>query len=461
MPCQLAGKIDWCLDGSCFSIQDSIVAMHKMDRLLRSTFISLVFFLSACSVSPLPAPLETPTLEPTLVATGTPTPTPVVLQGTISIWHSWQDAQLPALLKGLSAFQAAYPGVQFDVTYVPSVDLLSSFEQAMQDGDGPTLLIAPADWGPSLYDKGMIADLSSLAEANLLNTLNPAAVGEGRYHEKQIGLPLDISGVVLYRNKTIIPQAPTTFDELVSLATAANQGETVGAMLDRSFFYSGGHLVGLGGKWMLQDGSPAFDDEKGLAWIQLLRSFEKAGPVDYGTNNDTQLFAEGRVGMIVETTGKREDLAQAVGIDNLSIDPWPLYGSGSLSGFVQAENIYLTPRALQEEPMISLKFAQYMLTPETQPALAEVKLIPSISPSQLQAAGSQALPADPLVSAAMQALSGGASYPVSPVISSYTSQLDIALQSILSNETSPADALEKAAESIRQDLAGLNATPTP
>lgn len=430
--------------------------MPKMDRLLRSILLCLALVLTACSVSPTQAPLDTPTQAPTLAATDTPAPTPLVLQGTISIWHSFQDAQLPALLKGISAFQTAYPGVQFDVTYVPSLDLRSSFEQAMQDGGGPTILIAPADWGPGLYDKAMVVDLSSLANASILNTLNPAAVGEGRYRTKQIGLPLDISGVVLYRNRKIVPRAPTTFDELVTLATAANQGETVGAMLDRSFFYSGGHLVGLGGKWMNPDGSPAFNDEKGIAWVQLLRDFEKAGPVDYGSDNDLQLFKEGRIGMIVEATGKRDDLAQAVGVENLSIDPWPLFGSGSLSGFIQAENIYLTPRALQEDPKISLKFAHFLLTPETQPALAEVKLIPSINPSQLQLVGS-----DPLVSAAMQALSGGASYPLSPAVSVYTSQMDIALQSIFSGESAPADALAKAAEAVRQELAGLNATATP
>jgi maltose-binding protein MalE len=435
--------------------------MRIITRIIQSAMICLALALTACSASPTFGPLDTPTPEPMPIDTNTPTPTPVEVQGTISIWHSWPDARLPALLRRLSAFQAAYPGIQFDVTYVPSVDLRNSFEQALQEGDGPTLLIGPADWGPELYDKGMIADLSATADPNVLNTLNLAAVGEGRYKDKQIGLPLDISGVVLYRNKNIIPQAPATFDELITLAKAANQGEIVGAFLDRALFYSGGHLAGLGGKLMQPDGSPAFNDEKGLSWIQLLKDFEQAGPTDYGTENDVQLFKEGRVGFLIDTTEKRDDLAQAIGPENLAIDPWPLYGSGSLSGFVQAENIYLTPRAMGEDQLISLKFAQYLLTSESQPALSEVKLIPSINPSQLNAAGSQALPADPLIAEAMQALSGGTSYPIGPEMPVFSGQLDIALQSIFSGEATPADALNKAAESIRLSLAESNATETP
>ena len=92
----------------------------------------------------------------------TPTLTPSLPTGTVSIWHSLQDDELPALLRPIEAFRKANPGVQFDVTYVPSIDLRTAYEQAALQGKAPTVLIGDAAWGPGFYDQGLVADLSSL-----------------------------------------------------------------------------------------------------------------------------------------------------------------------------------------------------------------------------------------------------------------------------------------------------------
>ncbi len=84
----------------------------------------------------------------------TPTLTPPLPTGTVSIWHSLQDDELPALLRPIEDFRKANPGVQFDVTYVPSLDLRAAYEQAALQGKAPTVLIGAAEWGPSLLRPG-------------------------------------------------------------------------------------------------------------------------------------------------------------------------------------------------------------------------------------------------------------------------------------------------------------------
>lgn len=433
--------------------------MHIKPRVL---LILLGFFclaLPGCSqIAPEGAPVAsaTPTSHGLLLIT--PTLTPSLPTGTVSIWHSLQDDELPALLRPIDDFRKANPGVQFDVTYIPSLDLRAAYEQAALQGRAPTVLVGAADWGPSLYDQGLVADLSSLAPQDLLDRLNPAGVETGRYKDALLGLPLYLEGVVLFRNGAIAPIGPATFDELVTFAQSATEGGAVGAILDRGFAYSGAHLNGLGGKWINPDGTPAFNDENGLEWVALLGAFEQVGPVEYQSDNDLQLFKEGRVGMITDGTWQSQNLAEAIGADNLVIDPWPLVSGGALSGFVRADSVFLNPRALDEDHQVSWEFVKTLFTPQSQAGLAQVGFIPAIDPAQITAAGAEAKIEDPLISQAMAALAGGAAYPSHPQFSIYLPYLDIAIQSIFNGEASAAGALQTAEDAI---LAELQSTPEP
>jgi arabinogalactan oligomer/maltooligosaccharide transport system substrate-binding protein len=432
-----------------------------------SSACSLIFVLvlavsaGACQSGESPAAsnsaTRTATEPPEQTATPSPSITPEAVTGTVSIWHSWEDAYVPALLQRIYAFNQVYPSVYFDVQYVPALDLRAAFEQASQDGRAPKLLLGQSEWGSDLYDKGWVIDLANLLSADLLNSLNPAAVSASRYHDVLFAAPVDIRGVVLYRNQSIIPIAPSTFDELVSLAKEYSRGQIVGAMLDRSFFFSGAHLTSLGGSLMDANGMPAFNNLKGLEWMTLLQTFSQAGPTEFFSENDSDLFKEGRVGMIVDGTWNRNDLADAVGLQNLAIDPWPIHAQGSLSGFVQSESLYLTPQALKEDHQVSLRFLQYFLSSESQAAVVATGLIPAINGSPVSLAANQIRVKDPLIAQAMLALTGGVANPVGPLASIYASQMDIALRSVFERSVPPEEALLHADEAIRAALV----TPTP
>jgi arabinogalactan oligomer/maltooligosaccharide transport system substrate-binding protein len=446
-----------------FGTIEPIIVKTKSSRFVAFSFLWIlaIISLAACRDGASPGSPVAVTLVGSEANFPTPTPLPsptsVVVTGTVTIWHSWEEPYVPALLRRIFEFNKLYPNIYFDVQYVPALDLRSAFEQFAQEGHGPSLLIGQAEWGPELYDKGLVADLAGLVPAELLNTLNRAAVGTGRYREALISVPVDIRGVVLYRNQSIIPIAPSTFDEMVSLAKEATRGQRFGAVLDRSFFFSGAHLIGLGGRLMDSEGKPAFNNLKGLEWMILLQAFSEAGPAEFFTDNDLNLFKEGRAGMIIDGTWNRIALAEALGAGNLVIDPWPIHAEGSLSGFVQAESVYLSPDALAEEHAVSLKFLQYFLSPESQAFVAQVGLIPAINGSPVNLAASQVKVDDPLIAQAMLALVDGITFPVVPEMSAYTSQMDIALKSVFEGGVAPEEALKRAEEAILTALA----TPEP
>jgi arabinogalactan oligomer / maltooligosaccharide transport system substrate-binding protein len=438
----------------------------RSDR-IRIAFCLLtgILLLAACGRVGMdtPSPGEigsTSTASPTAQSPITPTPpaspTPDITQGTVRIWHSWDEAELNILVELIDQFQEQYPDVLFDVLYVPIENLRQRYETAAQEGNAPDILLGPGDWGPALFDAGYLADLSGMTDQGLLQSLNPAGLGTAQYRDSLIGLPYAVQGIVLYRNKAILPDAPGTFTELATMAKAVTQGEIFGSILERGFFYSGAHLNGLGGKLMEADGTPAFNNEIGLAWIELLRSFEQVGPVEYLSDQDLELFKQGRVGAIIDSTWNLPILEIALGKDNLAIDPWPSVQGGSLSGYVQSENIYLNQGTQGDNLEATWKFIEHLISPEAQTKLMEAGMIPARS--GLKAADPFR---DALILQAMSALAGGTTYPASPDMAIYQAAMDLALRSVFTSNITPAEALAMAEKFIIDAQAKPTATPAP
>jgi ABC-type glycerol-3-phosphate transport system substrate-binding protein len=188
-----------------------------------------------------------------------------------------------------------------------------------------------------------------------------------------VGLPYALQGVVLFGIK--LSCSAVTFDEMAALAKSATQGEIIGADLERSFFFSGGHLAGVGGALIGADGEPAFNNEAGLKWIELLKALENIGPTEFLSDRDVDLFKQGRIGWIIDGTWNIPALVEAIGKENLAIDPWPSSGGGLLAmsnrpTFISAPNRKL--QALQPE-------FHEPFSPESQSLLTEAGFIPSVS----------------------------------------------------------------------------------
>jgi arabinogalactan oligomer/maltooligosaccharide transport system substrate-binding protein len=426
------------------------------------TIVLLTAFLASCTLFPSsqPAPAQSATQPPTathpIQPSDTPFPTPTVVQGTVSIWHSWPEDDVPALAQIRAGFSALYPNVLFDITYIPPEDLRRAYEVETLNGNGPALLLGPAEWGPYLYDVGLVSDLSDLVNQELLNSLNKPALANARYKGALIGLPYALEGIVLYRNKDLMTVRANTFEEMTALAQAATQGEVVGAVLERSFLYSGAHLAGLGGTWMDENGLPTFNDAAGLAWLDLLTSFSDVGAVTFLSDSDLQVFKDGKAGWIIDGTWNLQELAQSIGADNLAIDPWPSVGQGSLSGFVFSENLYLSPKVEGIHRTAAQKFIEYFFSAEAQSRLAQVGRIPAATGIRLDASMNGSMIAE-----AMAALAGGTPYPLHPGAQIYATQMDFALKGYFEEKTPPEQTLQQAYLAILNAINALQLTPTP
>jgi arabinogalactan oligomer/maltooligosaccharide transport system substrate-binding protein len=340
------------------------------------------------------------------------------------------------------AFQVSHPTIQVNTQQVPYEDLHDTFVAAMATHQGPTLLIGSADWGAEFWDNHLIADVSTLASADLLDTIHDTAIPAVQYKGALIGLPHTTKGVVMFRNTSIIPDPVTTYQELVTAAQEAAHDDVVGANLERGFFFAAGHLHGLGGQLMNDRGCPAFNNQKGIDWVNLLDSFDDAGPTVYYTDEDIELFKAGKAGFIIDGTWNMGNIAGAINIADLAIDPWPT----PLSGYVQVENIYLNADVTGAERADGWAFMEYLLSPQAQELMLDGGHIPVVSGVTI---------ADPLMQQAVDTFAGGTIFPVLPQLGAYWVPMDTALLAVFNGTAEPAQALQQASDTIIADLATM------
>jgi maltose-binding protein MalE len=415
----------------------------------------------AVSATPIGTLLPSPTGT---LGTGTPRTTPTEVPprqplsppppgSSVTIWHSWGIEETKALQAIIQSFQRMYADVTFSLHYVPQDDLFNSFYDAAYLGQGPSLLLGPSKWGPELFDEYLISDLGSYVSANFLDNINPVALASGEYGDSLISLPLSQRGLLLFRNDSIISTSPISFDALMSASQKVTHGGMVGSYLEREAYFSAPAIIGLGGQLMDNDGYPAFNDLYGLEWFDLLEAYDEAGAVTFNTNWDLEKFKQGRVGLIIDGSWSISTLAEAIGTDNLVIDPWPTYGTGHMSGWVETENMFLNANTPANDRFAALAFMGYLLNPNVQMRLAEVGHIPSVITTQ---------PRDPLIKQAMVAFLNGVPYPNTTeetVLGIYRNELDKAIRDVFDRGVDPKIALNTAEQNIRKFLDEMKTVP--
>lgn len=415
-------------------------------RVTVTAFPSLTAFPSptARSVTPGASPTELPPKPPL---------SPPLPGSSVTIWHPWGSTESITLQSIVQSFQQIYPDVTFSLLYVPLDDLHDTYQEASYLGSGPDLLFGPAKWGPGFFDEELVTDLSTYVPPDFLSTINPAALSSGQYHQSLISLPLSQHGMVMFRNTSIIDTAPITFEELDAASLEVKHGGIVGSYLERGSLFSAADIVGLGGKLMDENGYPTFNNQFGLEWFDLLTDYDKAGAVTFNTNWDLDMFKRGRVGIIIDGTWNISLLSQILGEGNLAIDPWPTFGTGHLSGWVESDSVFLNTNSTGSDRSAALAFMGYLLDPNVQMHLAEVGHIPSASATT---------PRDPLIQQAMRAFSSGAAYPINvdqSVLNLYQKELDKAIQSVFMYGANPSDSLKAANDNIVIQLKNMQTSP--
>lgn len=171
--------------------------------------------LSACA----PAATAEPTAEVVAPPTAVPQPTtpPVVEpEATLRIWAD--DTRAPILLGLADQFLADY-NVELVVEDLGVVqDIRAQVIIAVPAGEGPDIYIGVHDWLGALVESGLAApiDIGEARDLFVPSTLDAFTYTDGQLY----GVPYATENLGFFYNTELVPEPPTTWDEVLEIGRA-------------------------------------------------------------------------------------------------------------------------------------------------------------------------------------------------------------------------------------------------
>lgn len=405
-------------------------------------------------------PIETESPEGLASATvppQVPTPTTSVIEepeyaGMIHMWVAWSPDKLAALYDVIDDFRADHEGVQFIVSYVPTHMMLELLPQAQAASEAPTLILAPSDIGLALFESESLINLRDLIDTEIRQSVQSLAWTQVETQSATQGLPFAFQGNVLYRNTALAPVPETELETFVTTARELFLENRVGATIDLGFENTAPFLQACGARLFDQSGEFILLQSEAVCWFELLTLFRSVGIHTVNTDQDRQFFLDGESAWMIDSTEVASSLAQVVGLENITVDAWPVYGEtgDALAGYVWSENLYLLSEDTFVDREITWAFMRFLVTAEVQDQLG-------------QALGADFLPIsaqyqadDSYQARLLQALLSGLGRPVRSDFFIYQIPLQDASLDVALRGLNPGAAYNIAIDEILDELASLS-----
>lgn len=387
------------------------------------------------------APLPTPSLAPELG-----------VRGEVVIWTSYDPLELESLQRVIELFIIENPDIDFALAYYSEDELLEAFKELGASGRGPTVLIGPAQWGPELDAMDEILDLNSLIDVELESDVFPAAWDQVRSEFSVMGLPLELKGVLLYRNRELAADAPATVRDWIDMQSVLASQDGVQSSLDFGFKFSGAFISTCGGRLDTNADQGQLWGPVGLCWLELLNDLAANSLVGFNHEQDYQEFVSAESPWLIDLAERRPELSAALGPSRLAVNQWPVYSKRSLPlrGYVWTENIYIASRTPSRDLEAAWAFARFLLTPEAQQIFADpsgASHIPVVASAELS---------DPLMVESSAMLRTGVPLPLELFDQQFISELENTIANVVVQGSQPIYALN-----LMQESLGLPVTLIP
>lgn len=448
--------------------------MKKNLWILFTVLVVTLFAVAACGPAAQPTEetgaepvevVEEPTAvpEPTEVMeepTAVPEPTEAMEEPTeepaVASLTIWADETRAPVIEELGQQFTDEFGVEIVVQQVGFGDIRDNFSVAGPAGEGPDIIIGAHDWLGELVASGLLAPID-LGE--LESDFSPAAIEGFTYEGTLYGLPYATENVALIYNPDLVPEPPTTWDEVktISQQLVSDGVATYGYILQPNDAYHffpiqtafGGYVFGLG-----PDGYDAsdvgIDSEGTLAAAEWLDGMVKDGLLSPDVDWDTMhaLFEQGEAAMLITgpwAIGRFQEAGVNYAITNLPSETQESQPFLGVQGFMIS--------AFSEDPLLAQIFlTEFVATEDAMRMIYEAGDRPSAHLGVL--AGLD----DPDLLAFGQAGANGLPMPAIPAMSAVWGSWGDAITLVFQQQydadfTTATDFFTSAAEQIRTTIA--------
>lgn len=422
---------------------------------LVSLMIVMSVVLGACAPAATPEPAAEAPAEAPVVATEVPA-TEVPAPVAIRYWHTMSDAEAAKLDEVIAAFEAANPGITVEATRYAYGDFKTAILTAIAGGDVPDTARMDIAWVSEFASQGALMQLDGAMPDfdTIAASVFPGPLSTNKWDGHYYGLPQNTNTQVLVYNKASfeaagIAAAPTTMEEFATVACALTDTAkgTYGFAEGGTYFWAPAPIFyAMGGKVTDPEITTAtgyVNSAESVAAFTMLKD----------------LYDKGCLSPNLLGGGIATDAGQGTGIYGMIIDgPWmvDIYkgnypdlkydfalipaGPNGTSSVVGGEDVVILGGSKNAEA--AQKWVSYLMSVDTQKALAQVGVMPTIA----SLTGDASLPA--YFGIFMEQLKTAQARVPSPKWSDMDNAINNAYQRILKGEQTPQAALDQAAAEI-------------
>ena len=371
----------------------------------------------------------------------------------------WVDIERKPALDAVAESFTKDTGVPVKIVTKDFANVDQDFISQVPTGKGPDIIVSPHDKLGAYVSAGVVAPIEL---GDVTDKLATAAVQAVTYDGKTYGMPYSIENVGLVRNTELVPEAKSSYDEVIAAGTTAGTEYKflVGLSPEQGDPY---HLYPLqtsfGGQVFEQNADGSYDssklvigDESGTAFAQWLATQGAAGAGVLNANIDgdraREFFIAGKSPYYLTGPWNIPAIKEA-GI-KYAIDPLPSAGGEDARPFIGVNAFFLSSKSTNALAATNF-IVNYLSTDEAQLALYELGGRPPALTSAYEAASAS----DPDVAAFGEIGQNGVPMPAIPEMGAVWSDWGNAELLIIKGEGGDPDAIwATMAENIAAKLAG-------
>ena len=261
---------------------------------------------------------------------------------TVELWHAYRGAEKEAIDRLAADFNANQGDYQLEVLAVASKAYKSKLTSAIPRGNGPDLFIEAHELVGEWARSSLIQPVSPEVE---LERFTERSVDALRFEGETWAVPLALKSLALFRNRSLVPDAPATFEDALRAGRAS--GQRPFAWETGEFFYQVPFAHAFGAQVVPSEGGVRLDEDglgRSMDYVaELVRQGDLPPEAD-GAKVST-LFNEGRVAFVVSGPWFLGDIRDDL---DFAVSPLPDLGVAgtALEPFLTVESLFVAAGAV-------------------------------------------------------------------------------------------------------------------
>ena len=348
----------------------------------------------------------------------------------------WVDAERVDALKGAAEAYTEKTGVEVELVSKDNATIKDDFIQQVPTGEGPDIAMGAHDWLGELTTNGVVAPLELGDSASgYLDVAIQAATYDGTVYM----LPYAVENIAVLRNQALVPDAATSFDDMIAKGQAAGLAQPF--VVEQGAEGNPYHLypfqTAFGAPVFGTDASGSYDPSDlqlgsagGYEFAGWLASQGKTGTGVFNTDIDgaiaKQAFLDGTAAFWL-TGPWNVGAAVDAGID-VAIDPVPSPTGDAAQPFAGVKGFFLSAESKNKVAATDF-LVNYLGSEDVQLELYKAgKILPALS------AAAESASSDPIIAGFATVGADAVAMPAIPAMGSVWQYWGVAQAAIINGE---------------------------